>query len=398
MDADLRGAEFRRDPYSTLARLRERGPVAHVILPNGQRGWVVTRFDDVIALLKDVRFAKDRRNAGLKQDWMPRSVRAVAENMLDLDPPQHTRLRALVQRAFTPGRVAMIRARIEALTHELIDRVVSRREMDVIADYALPLPTTIISEMLGVPRADQQKFHRWSQRIVAADSTRLGPLLAIPALFALVKYIRQLIESRRRTPTNDLLGALVAAEESGDQLSSDELVAMVFLLLVAGHETTVNLIGNGVLALLQHPQQMELLRSRRELIVPGVEEMLRYDGPLKMATERFAREDVVFAGASIPRGSWVFGCLAAANRDERQFAEPDTFDVTREPNRHIAFGFGTHYCVGAPLARLEAQIAIGTALQRLEDVELAIPQTRLEWRPALVLRGLDRLPVRFAEA
>ena len=269
--------------------------------------------------------------------------------------------------------------------------------MDLIHDYALPIPTTIIAEMLGVPVQDRHTFHRWSSTIVASNPSGWGMLKAMPNAMAFMRYIRKLIATRRANPQDDLISALVQAEEAGDQLSEDELLAMIFILLVAGHETTVNLIGNGMLALLEHPDQLEKLRDDPALIKPAVEELLRYSSPVETATERYAREDITIAGVTIPRGALVFAVIASANRDERQFANPDTLDITRQPNRHLAFGQGAHYCVGAPLARLEGQIAINTLLRRSSALRLAVPPGAVRWRRALVLRGLESLPVVWAK-
>jgi cytochrome P450 PksS len=268
--------------------------------------------------------------------------------------------------------------------------------MDLIRDYALPLPTTIIAEMLGVPERERDKFHRWSNTIVSIVPSKWGLLKAIPSLIAFLRYIRRLVRTRRATPQDDLVSALVEAHEAGDRLSEDELLAMVSLLLIAGHETTVNLIGNGMLTLMEHPQQLEQLRDDPGLIKPAVEELLRYDGPLETATERFAREDVTIAGVTIPRGEMVFAVLASANRDERQFPHADSLDLNREPNRHLAFGQGVHFCLGAPLARLEGQIAINTLLRRCADLRLAVPRHTLRRRPGLVLHGFKSLPVAFS--
>jgi cytochrome P450 PksS len=270
--------------------------------------------------------------------------------------------------------------------------------MDLIRDYALPIPTTIIAEMLGVPDSDRRRFHRWSRSIVSAAPSGWGMIKAIPSAMAFLRYIRRLLASRRAQPRDDLVTALVQAEEAGEHLSGDELVAMVFLLLVAGHETTVNLIGNGTLALLMNPAQAERLRGDSTLLKSAVEELLRYDSPLETATERFAREDVSIAGVTIPRGGLVYAALASANRDERQFPNPDVLDISREPNRHLSFGLGPHYCLGAPLARLEGRVAIGTLLSRLPDLRLSVRPESLRWRRGLVLRGLEALPVTFTKA
>jgi cytochrome P450 PksS len=314
--------------------------------------------------------------------------------MLDSDPPDHTRLRALVQKAFTPLMVEALRKRVEELTEQLIDRALRKKEFDLISEYALPLPTTIIAELVGVPAEDRHRFHRWSAKVVSLSPTA-GPemLFSIPAALAFLKYIQQQIRTRRTDPGMDLLSALIAAEEKGDKLSEDELVAMIFLLLIAGHETTVNLIGNGTLALLENPQQLSKLLSNPELLKSAIEEMLRYYSPVELATERWAREDVLMAGTLIPRGELVFLGLGSANRDPFQFPEPDVFNIDRSPNRHLAFGHGAHYCLGASLARLEAHIAFSTLLRRLPWLEMAISHHSLKWRKGFLLRGLERLPL-----
>jgi cytochrome P450 len=312
--------------------------------------------------------------------------------MLDVDPPDHTRLRALVSKAFTPRLIEQLRPRIESLTNGLVDNVEHAGCMDLIRDFALPLPATVIAEMLGVPAADRHRFHGWSNALIQAAST-WGMVRAIPNALAFTRYIRRIVERRKRDPQDDLISALVQAEEAGDRLSGDELVAMVFLLLVAGHETTVNLIGNAALALLKHPEQLEKLRSDPALLPSAIEELLRYSSPVELATERYAREDAMIAGVPIPRGEVVFAVIASANRDERQFTAPDTLDLAREPNKHLSFGLGPHYCLGAPLARLEGQIAISTLFSRLPNLRLATSRDSLRWRAGLILRGLQSLPL-----
>jgi cytochrome P450 PksS len=398
---NIASPEFKANPYPFYAQLRREAPVCRVRTPDKQPTWLVTRYDDVAAVLKDERLVKDKRVAlspeqAASQPWIPRMLRPLERNMLDVDPPEHTRLRGLVHKAFTPRLVENLRERVQALTELLIDAAESKGQIELIRDYALPLPTTIIAELLGVPPGDQHRFHRWSSTIVTTVPSRWGLLRAIPSLVAFLRYIRKLVKIRRANAGHDLLSALLQAREEGDQLSEDELLAMISLLLIAGHETTVNLIGNGVLALLQHPDQMERLRSDPALIKTAVEELLRYDGPLETATERYAREDVTISGTTIPRGERVLAVVASANRDETQFANPDELDLARDPNRHLAFGLGYHYCLGAPLARLEGQIAINTLLRRLPDLRLAVPAALLRSRPGLVLHGLESLPVEFA--
>jgi cytochrome P450 PksS len=395
--ANITSAEFKAEAYGYYARLRDEAPVHPVRLPNGTRAWLVSRYDDVAALLKDGRLAKDRHNAvgSRPMSRLPGMfgfLQALERNMLDLDVPHHTRLRGLVHIAFTPRLVERMRGRIEALSGELLDKAMPRGHMDLIADFALPIPLTVIAEMLGIPSEDQLRFHRWSMAIVAATAER-NPIRVLPALWRFVRYLRKVIAAKRERPQDDLITALVHAEESGDTLSNDELVAMAFLLVIAGHETTVNLIGNGVLALLQFPDELERLRADPSLDATAVEELIRFHSPVEVSTERYAREPIHIAGADIARGALVYGLIASANRDETQFERPDRLDVGREKNRHLAFGQGIHYCLGAPLARLEGQVAIRRLLDRLPRLRLAVPADSLRWRPGLNLRGLERLPV-----
>jgi cytochrome P450 PksS len=286
-----------------------------------------------------------------------------------------------------------MRERIQNLTHELLDDVAQRGRMDLVRDYALPVPTTVIAEMLGVPVEDRHKFHGWTSAIVSANPTTWGMVKALPNVMAFLKYIRKLVRLRQVDPKEDLISALVEAKEAGDRLNEDELLAMIFLLLVAGHETTVNLIANGTLALFTHRDQMERLRQEPGLIKSGVEELLRYAGPLLTASERFAREDITIGNVTILRGEMVYAVIASANRDASQFPNPDSLDITREPNRHLAFGLGAHFCLGAPLARMEGQIAINTLLARCPNLRLIDPPESLRWRRGFVLRGLEALPV-----
>ena len=398
VDVDISGAAHKADPFPLYAKLRAEMPVCQVPMPAGQTAWLVTRYDDVVAVLKSERFAKNRfstlsADQLKKQPWAPKIFTPLFSNMLDSDPPQHTRLRALVQKAFTPQRVDQMRARIQSLADELLDSIEGRRRFDLIRDYALPLPATVIAEILGVPIKDRHRFHRWSSAIVSLNWSNWDMLKALPSVWQFLRYVRRLIRRRRAEPADDLISALIQASEAGDQLNEDELVAMIFLLLIAGHETTVNLIANGLLALLQHPRELARLRESPELITTAIEELLRYAGPVDTATERYAREDISLADVVIPRGSLVFAGLSSANRDESHFERPEELDITREPNRHLAFGLGIHFCIGASLARAESQTAISTLLRRTGDLRLAVPPAALKWRRGLVLRGLKSLPL-----
>ena len=398
---ELTSPAFRADPYPTYARWRAEAPVCRAKLPDKQTVWLVSRYDDAVTVLKDPRFGNDREKVltpaqAARLPWTPSVVKRLSRMMLNLDAPDHTRLRALVHKAFTPGLVVNMLDRIQTLTDELLDVVGGTGRMDLIRDYALPLPATIIAEMLGVPVRDRHKFHRWSNALVSASGSSWGMLMMVPPMWEFLRYIRKMIKLRQAEPRDDLISALVHAREAGDRLSEDELLAMIFLLLVAGHETTLNLIGNGVLALLEHPAELDRLRENPDLIKPAVEELLRYDSAVQMTSERYAREEVTIAGVTIAQGDTVHAMLGSANRDERHFECPDELDITREPNRHLAFGQGVHYCVGAPLARLEGQIAINTLLRRFPDLRLAVPPQALRRRRSLGLRGLVSLPVEFS--
>lgn len=397
IDVDITHPNHKADPFPLYKRLREETPVGEIPLPDKQTAWLITRYDDVAAVLKDPRFSKERFRTlspeqMQKQPWVPGVFKPLFRNMLDVDPPDHTRLRALVQKAFTPRRIDEMEPRIQTLADDLLGSVTSR-QMDLIHDFALPLPATVIAEMLGVPAKDRHRFHRWSSKIVALNWSKWDLIKGVPSVWRFLRYIRKLVKRRRAEPADDLITALVQAEEQGDKLSEDELVAMIFLLLVAGHETTVNLIGNGTLALLQDPEQWDRLRREPMLLKPAVEELLRFASPLDTATERFAREDVTIAGVTIPRGSMVYAGIASANRDETQFRDADQLDIARDPNRHLSFGLGIHFCLGAPLARIEAQIGFNTLAHRIRNLRLAVPAESLKWHRGAVLRGMQSLPV-----
>ncbi len=398
---DLFDPAFKADPYPTYARLRSSAPVYRAALPDGRGVWLITRYEDVLAVLKDHRFVKDWRGALTPEQLaqvppIPEVMKPLSQNMLDTDPPDHERLRALVSKAFTPRLIERLRPRVQAISDGLLDAVQDRGEMDLIDDYAFPLPITVIAELLGVPAEDRNNFREWSDAAVSGNASQeYMEEILIPHMQAFTDYLRALFEEKRANPGDDLVSALVRAEEAGDRLSEDELLGMVFLLLVAGHETTVNLIGNGALALLQHPDQLRKLKEDPSLIKPAVEELLRYDGPVETSTERFAREDVEIGGQVIPRGEMVLVVLAAADHDPQRFSDPDELDITRTDNRHLAFGKGIHHCLGAPLARMEGQIAISTLLRRMPNLRLKGSPESLSWRPGMILRGLRGLPVEF---
>jgi len=404
-EVDFTSATFKANPYSYYAQLRANAPVHPVEkFFRGQRAWLVARYDDAVEVLKnDEVFVKNPANAMTPEQYrrapkMP--FKALSNNLLSVDAPDHTRLKALVHKAFSPRAVEQMRQLTETLTQELLDQIEAKHQrgetIDLIADYALPLPLTIIGRMLGVPDEDKEKFHNWTQNFVAIGGTgSVGAMLRVPGVMRFAGYLRGMVRERAKNPQDDLISALVAAREADDQLTEDEVVAMVFLLLSAGHETTVNLIGSGALALLQHPDQWETLHAQPGLAKSTVEELLRFVTPAEMATERYAAATTTVAGVEIPRGELVFVLIASANRDERRFDSPEAVDITRQDNKHISFGQGIHYCVGAPLSRLEGQIAIPSLINRFPDLRLSIPEDRLCWRGNVVLRGLESLPVRI---
>jgi cytochrome P450 len=392
-------ATFKANPFPFYAQLRAEAPVFPVMLPSKQRAWLITRYDDVLNVLKDERFAKDRRNAMTpeqlkKSPWVPSMFKPLERNMLDLDSPDHTRLRALVHKAFTPRLIEQMRDQIQDLANDLLDAVEPKGSMNLIADYALPLPLTMIGRILGVPAKDNPKFHRWSKTLISGGTNR-NLFVLIPNIMAFMRYLKKLIKDRKAHPKDDLITALVQAKEGDDQLSEDEILAMILILLLAGHETTVNLIGSGSLALLEHPDQLAKLRSEPALIKTAIEELVRFVCPVEMATERYAREDITISETFIPRGELVMAVIGSANRDTNYFDNPDSLDITRKNNRHMAFGQGPHYCLGASLARLEGQIAISTLVQRLPNLRLKVEPDQLRWRGTFVLRGLESLPVSF---
>lgn len=396
---DILAPAFKADPFPFYARLRAEAPVFRTKLEDRRTVYLVTRYDDVVSVLKDPRFAKDRTKVltpeqQAKQPWVPAFLKPLERNMLDVDEPDHRRLRNLIHQVFTPRVVEDMRARVQAIADELLAKVALRGRMDIVRDFALPLPLTVIAELLGIPEEARPRYHRFSSALMQTTSN-LKMMLSLPLFWFMVRDLRALIAEKRARPRDDLLTALVQAEQEGSHLSENELLAMIVLLTVAGHETTVNLIASGTLALLQHPRELERLRQDPTLLKSAIEELLRYTNPVEMATERHAREDVELGGVTIPRGELVLAVLASANRDAAQFADPDKLDITRDPNRHVAFGQGIHYCLGAPLARLEGQIALATLLCTLPGLRLDAAPNTLRWRPTYIVRGLEALPVAF---
>ncbi|MFB6440026.1 cytochrome P450 [Streptomyces sp. NPDC056411] len=392
VDLGAYGADFTVDPYPYYAMLRSQGPVHPVRLPGGEEAWLVVGHEAARSALTDPRLSKNWRAVG--QQGEVRDESALFTSMLDSDPPQHTRLRKLVAREFTARRVEALRPRVQQITDELLDAMLAAPDgrADLVEALAFPLPMTVICELIGVPALDQEAFRGWSNEIVAPT----GPEAMQKAMLAMSEYLGGLIETRRDNPGEGLLSALIrTSDEDGDQLSRDELVGTAFLLLVAGHETTVSLLTNGVRALLQHSAQLDVLRADFSLLDNAVEEMLRYDGPVETATWRYSAEPIEIGGTTIPAGQSVLVSLAAASRDRQRFGAADDFDITRDPRGHAAFGHGIHFCLGAPLARLEARIAIRSLLERCPELALDVAPEELRWRTAMLIRGTEHLPVRW---
>jgi cytochrome P450 len=395
---DVTSAEHKAKAHEVYAGLREKTPLCRVRLPTKEEAYLVLRYADVSAMLKDQRFAKDPANALSPSQLKripnpPKMFRPLTRNMLGMDDPDHARLKKLVQAGFTPRRMEMLAARTEMITEEILSRIDTSQSFDLVSSFAMPMPITIISELLGVPKKDQAKFARWSHTLLSVNPTSWRMVLALPDILRFLRYLKYLIALKRKSPADDLVSALVQIEAGGDRLSSDELMAMIAILLSAGHETTSNLIANGTLALLQNRNAFEHLREQPELIDTAVEELLRFAGPVETSTFRYAREDIDIAGHIIPHGALVLGVINSANRDERQFPSGNTLDLARSPNRHLTFGEGGHYCVGAALARMEARIAFTAMLMRWPNLRLSRNFTEAEWKPGMVLRGLKRLPL-----
>ncbi|MFD5789857.1 cytochrome P450 [Streptomyces sp. NPDC127037] len=388
VEVDLRGlTNFTADPYPYYDRMRAAGPVHLIRTDEFERAWLVVGYDEGRAVLADQRFGKDWRALPGEMGGDP-----INANMLEMDAPDHTRLRKLVVRAFTPRRIEALRPRVQEITDGLLDVMVPEGRADLVDALAFPLPMTVICELIGVPDLDRSAFRKLSNGVVApANALEEGE-----SIRAMGVYLGELIEDKRRSPGDDLLSALIAArDEDDDALSPDELVGMAFLLLVAGHETTVNLISNGVRALLAHPDQLAALRADPGLLDGAIEEMLRYDGPVETATIRFARERVEIGSRTVEPGEAVLVSLAGSDRDPARFPEPDRFDIRRDTRGHLAFGHGIHFCMGAPLARMEGRIAVRTLLERCPGLEADPEGAPFDWLPGTLIRGVRRLPVRW---
>ncbi|MEU7118726.1 cytochrome P450 family protein [Streptomyces zaomyceticus] len=396
--------EFASDPYPAYAWLREHAPVHRTTLPSGVEAWLVTRYADARQALADQRLSKnpahhDESPHAKGKTGIPGERKAeLMTHLLNIDPPDHTRLRRLVSKAFTPRRVAEFAPRVQELTDRLIDSFVEKGSADLIHEFAFPLPIYAICDLLGVPEEDQDDFRDWAGMMIRhGGGPRGGVARSVKKMRG---YLAELIHRKREEPGDDLISGLIKASDHGEHLTENEAAAMAFILLFAGFETTVNLIGNGMYQLLRHPGQRERLQDsiaagETGLLETGIEELLRYDGPVEMATWRYATESLVIGGQEVPAGDPVLVVLAAADRDPDRFDGPDTLDLARRDNQHLGYGHGIHYCLGAPLARLEGQTALATLLTRLPDLRLAADPAELRWRGGLIMRGLRTLPVEF---
>lgn len=401
LDQQLLSPAFYHNPYPLYAQLRQDAPV---VWSERMGAWLITRYDDVLATLRDTQHFSSQGRMLAALDRLAPDERAQLQpfeqhftgGLINSDPPDHTRLRTLINKAFSPRMVEQLRGRVATLVNEFLDAVQARGAMDVIADLAYPLPATVIAEMLGAPGADRERFKRWSEGIFAIQGrgrlTFAQLAQAQEHLLAFRAYLRGLIAARRAQPHDDLLGQLVAVEMAGDRLSEAELLTTCVTLLTAGHETTTNLIGNTLYTLLQHPDQLQAICQESALLPTAIEEVLRFESPLQRNPRRLA-QDYEYAGQAMRKGDFVLQMLGSANRDPAIFAAADHFDSQRQPNRHVAFGFGLHFCLGAPLARLEAPIAVQLILERLSNLRLAQPAA--PWLHHNLVRGLASLPVVF---
>jgi cytochrome P450 len=401
---ELYSKEFRQNSHAVFAGMRANDPIFKQTGLDGKTLiWFVTRYDDVQQVLSDdTHFVLDPKlvfdEAELKRRFGETDSQIdsmLNNNMLNRDGEDHRRLRSLVSKAFTPKVIQNMRPRIEAIAKELLDKVEKNGRMELVSDYAFPLPITVIAELLGIPLHNQNQFRIWSNAFVRPAITEEEQKEAYLLLQEFVGYMQKLVTERRLHPGDDLLSGLIHVEEAGDRLNESELFSMLSLLIVAGHETTVSLIGNAVLALLQNSSVREELKADPDLIPAALEEFLRYDSPVERSLTRIVAEDIEFGGRQLNKGDFIIGILGSANRDEAQFDSPTALNIQRKPNTHIAFGKGVHYCLGAPLARLEGEIALRLLFERIPDLALEIAIDELEWRDVPLFHSLVKLPVKW---
>ncbi|PGR71534.1 cytochrome P450 [Bacillus thuringiensis] len=396
---NLASAQFKEDAYEIYKESRKKQPILFVNQVEIGKEWLITRYEDALPLLKDNRLKKDWTNV-FSQDIKNMYLSVdnsdhLTTHMLNSDPPNHSRLRSLVQKAFTPKMIAQLDGRIERIADDLISDIERKGILNLVDDYSFPLPIIVISEMLGIPKEDQAKFRIWSHAVIASPETPEEIKETEKQLSEFITYLQYLVDMKRKEPKEDLVSALILAESEGHKLSARELYSMIMLLIVAGHETTVNLITNTVLALLENPNQLQLLKDNPKLIDSAIEEGLRYYSPVEVTTARWAAEPFQIHDRTIEKGDMVVIALASANRDETVFENPEVFDITRENNRHIAFGHGSHFCLGAPLARLEAKIAITNLFNRMPELKIKGNREEIKWQGNYLMRSLEELPLTF---
>lgn len=403
------GGELTANPFPLFAQLRSVGPVVPIPFPmegTDRKGWMVTQLKEATQIFKDnAHFTVDPRsidgsvpikqNKDESDESSDFSTFFTGDSMLTVDEPDHRRLRGLVSKAFTPRFIEGLRPRVQEIADELLDQVQNQGEMDLIKDYAFPLPINVISEMLGVPKEDRAQIRIWSDALAHGQGLGKQNEDVKTHMQAFGEYTAQLVAEKRLHPADDLISQMIAIEEEGDRLSEKELLSTITLLIFAGHETTSNLIGTGTLMLLDHPDQLEKLKADLGLVPSAVEELLRFNGPATIAGPRYATEDIEIAGQQIKQGDMVLPILASANRDETQFTDPEELDIARKVNRHLAFGQGIHACLGKPLARLEGDIAFTTLLKRMPNLRLRVPRESITWSFSLNSRSLTALPVAF---
>lgn len=385
--------EIRRNPYPMYKMMRETQPVLYFKPYNI---WSVFRYDDVKSVLSDhTRFSSQYVDKNLLQASASMQTR-MNSSLITSDPPRHTKLRSLVSRVFTPRAIEALEPRIHDITNELLDRIADKEDFDLVQDLSYPLPVIVIAEMLGIPSEDREQFKYWSDEVVASADQAIGGKDAdsTKAHQEMNEYFRKIIMKRREDPQDDLISALIQAEEDHQHLSEDDVLSFCWLLLVAGNETTTNLISNTVLTLLEQPNEFERLRNNMELLPAAIEETLRYRSPVQ-AMFRFAKQDIEMSGTTIPEGSRIIAWIGSANRDPDKFAIPEQFDMNRNPNPHIAFGHGIHFCLGAPLARMEAKIALSLLLSRISQFE-RINDEPLEMARGFIVHGVKNLPLKIA--
>lgn len=402
--------EYFSNPYPVLDQLRQQGPVVqvlnHTLLPT----WLILNYEDALPALKDERFSKQPLEGEIWETiinmppWARKTIfpvvkplfarllNPVFDNLLNLDSPKHTRLRGLIHKAFSPQIINTLQTKVKTIVDNLLDQAQAKGQMEFISEFAYPLPVQVISEMLGVPEKDQAQYQAWAATLF---DTSVSPIKFLNDLSKQRKYVRQLAREKRVNPQDDLLSAMVLAEENGDTMNEEEIVSMASLLLVAGHETTVNLLGNGLALLLRFPDEMTALQQNPELVKTAIEEFLRFDAPVHVAPDRWAKEDITIAGVTIRKGEMMNVGIGAANHDAAQFEDPAVLDIRRANNRHLAFGQGLHYCLGAPLARMEAVYGFNALLERFPNLKLQNPNAALPWRGTPFFRGLTALPLKL---